>query len=257
MKLDYKEALTDLTVRIEANRKYSSFQVEDVLHQLLQQQSLGRILDVGCGSGNYSELFAAQCALYLGLDRNAQLLSEARDRCRSSGLHNSWFMRFDMNQPFPFMRDSFDLVFFGYSAYYTDDATLLVRRSRDVLRTGGRLVMIGPADGNALELDAISRMLFSLPSSQEKVQRMQRLETEFVPVIQREFGACDVAQKDFSLLFPSVEEYARYYLATPQYAELATSHGHRTVDAVGSAIDRRGGLRLTKKSLVVVGVKRQ
>jgi len=251
MKLGYDEAREALDVRIAAHKRYSSLRVEDVLEELLGRRFWPRILDVGCGSGNYTELLARHCSLNIGLDKNIELLRQAQQRCQQADLDHILFMQFDMNEPFPFLHESFDLVFYGYSAYYADDAASLVCKSKDVLCEDGTLVMVGPVTGNAVELDTISHELFGVSASGEKVVRVNRLAEEFVPIMESEFSKCEVVQKDFSLIFPSVDEYTEYYLATPQYVELAKRFAAPDLGTVKTVIGRLTSLGLTKKSLLI------
>lgn len=251
MKLAYDETADALNTRIRAHVEFSSLKIEDVLIEHLAARPAARVLDVGCGSGNYTPLFAARCDSYVGMDRGEGLLADATRKCEEAGLRNALFMQWDMNVPFPFVENTFDLVFFGYSAYYVDDVAALIDGSRRVLRPGGTLCIVGPVAGNAVELDRLTERLFGKASSAEKEARLHRLEREFVPIIHERFGDADVGTRDFSLVFPDVEEYRRYYLAAPQLIEVAREGKLPAADAIDAAIRDVTDLRLTKKSLFI------
>lgn len=251
MKLAYDERSDALNTRIRAHLEFSTLKIEDVLIQHLRERPVERVLDVGCGSGNYAPLFGELCKAYVGMDRSSELLADAQRKCEQGGLSNVLFMQWDMNEAVPFIDGTFDLVFFGYSAYYVDDVDKLIASSRRALRPGGMLCIVGPVAGNAEELDRLTETLFGIPSSQEKEARLHRLEREFVPVIEREFEKVDVSTRDFSLVFPSVEEYRRYYLATPQLIEVARDGKLPETDVIDRAIGGLPALRLTKKSLFI------
>lgn len=249
MRLAYDESTTALNTRIRAHIEFSSLKIEDVIRELLASRTVHTVLDVGCGSGNYSEQFARSAATYVGMDRGEGLLADAKRKCAEAGVNNAVFMQWDMNVPFPFVGGSFDLLFFGYSAYYVDDVQALIRSSHETLRPGGTLCIVGPMAGNAVELDRLTEVLLGIPSSQEKEVRLHRLEREFVPAIREIFGEVEVDARDFSLLFPNVEEYRRYYLATPQLLEVAQNKDRPSDAAIDAAIEQETQLRLTKRSL--------
>jgi SAM-dependent methyltransferase len=253
--LGYNESPDTLDIRIRAHTQYSSLRVEDILEELIIRYPTKRILDVGCGSGNYSELFARHCFTYVGLDKNTDLLEQAQQKCQKLKLHNTLFVFGDMNDEFVFMPGSFNLVFYGYSAYYVDDAGSLIRRSKSILTSGGTLCLVGPIPGNAIELDLVSKALYGVSSSDEKEIRLGRLQKEFLPLIKEEFGECKVLEKEFSLIFPSAAEYAKYYLATPQYIELARHSGELALETVQVEIERLSTLKLTKKAVFLVAHK--
>jgi SAM-dependent methyltransferase len=256
MNLKYEEQLRDLTIRIEAHKKYSSLKVEDVLDRTLDDRRWARILDAGCGSGNFTETLARACDVYTGADKNTALLREASDRCRHKGIRNVLFVSVDFDLAMPFIADTFDMIFFGYSAYYVEGAESLIMRSRDVLCSDGKLLLLGPTEGNAVELDWLSLELFGISSSQEKKERVNRLRDEFVPALGRIFGNVNTNEYDCSLQFPAATDYAAYYRATPQYLELMRIHGERTQDAVIAAVDRMATMTLTKKCVLISAEKK-
>jgi len=254
--LEYRESVSDLDIRIRAHIKYSSMQMETLLEEFLgQHPQYRRSLDIGCGSGNYSPLFARHHALYVGFDANTGLLAQAQDKCRQSGSDNVLFLKWDMNDSFPFMPESVDFAFSGFSAYYVDDAARLVEDCFDVLAPGGQVWFVGPALGNAFELDTLSAALFGVSASREKDIRVGRLQSEFHPAFTDVFGDCDLKERDFSLNFPDADEYATYYLATPQYQELAKQHGTMEREKVAETIRNDVGLKLTKKSVFLSAKK--
>lgn len=252
MNLSYDEGADALTARIRAHRQFSSLKIEDVLQPLIERGSWRRILDIGCGSGNFAELFARNCTAYVGIDKNAELLTQAQRTLDIQGLRNAIFMRADMDQPFLFLPRSFDLVFYGFSAYYSSDVASLVQRSEELLDNHGTLCLVGPLAGNGIELDRITERLFRIPFSPMKDARLNRLGSEFLPVVRRAFTKCEIVEKDFSVLFPSIEEYTRYYCATPQYLELARREGAPPQPDIAAAVNQVcPNLTLTKRAIFI------
>jgi SAM-dependent methyltransferase len=97
-----------------------------------------RALDVGCGEGELAHELAGVVPQVVGLDRHLPSLAAARAADRRV----SW-VRGDITRN-PFRSGSFDLVTAVASLHHVDGGTAL-RTMADLLRPGGRLVVIGLA----------------------------------------------------------------------------------------------------------------
>lgn len=249
--LAYHEQERDLHARIEAHKRYASIKVEDVIEGLVRSNPPLRVCDLGCGSGNFSGLLSRRAAVYVGIDINEELLAKARETVIEESNFKAVFMKWDMNDPLPFVPGSFDLVFSAFSAYYVKSTLDLVRDCRQQLSDGGRLWILGPAPGNAVELDQISDVLFGRSATGKKVARLDRLRSEFVPVTELVFGRAALEEFDISLAFPSVDEYCKYYMAAPQFKELLKESSPKSHASVCKAIETLSSLKLTKKVLLI------
>jgi ubiquinone/menaquinone biosynthesis C-methylase UbiE len=252
MTLAFDETAHALRVRIDAHERYATLKLEDVLSRRLDGLTLERVLDGGCGSGNFSPLLAARSSVvYVGMDKSAALLKDASLRCRRERLSRATFVQADMDQPLPFESRRFELAFFAYSAYYTDRADRLLGEIARVLTASGQLVLIGPALGNASELDLLSEQIFGVPASPAKSVRVRRLEDEFLPVLRRRWRDPTHDLFDCSLVFPDVASYTRYYKATPQFIELAAEHGVPDDGRIAARIERLPAPCVTKKVVLL------
>ncbi len=92
----------------------------------------GRVLDVGVGTGFTTEHLPDA----VGIDLSLQMLGRARYR---GNLLRATFVR-----P-PFRDASFDTVVFAGSFYYLLDPREGMARAAQLLRTGGRVVILSPA----------------------------------------------------------------------------------------------------------------
>jgi SAM-dependent methyltransferase len=252
--LQYDESSQDLAIRIATHQQYSPFKLEQLLSEIVSRCA-GRLLDAGCGTGNFTELLSVASDSYVGLDRNAGLLLDARAAAAAAGARNVRFVHATLDDDLPFRSGSFSIVLYVYSAYYARDAAALLQSARRVLAVPGKAVLVGPTAGNGVELDELSRVLFGVAASPEKDARIDRLREEFVPAARACFGEVRSEERDFSLRFPDPTPYARYYRATPQYRELERRHGSRSEPEVAAAIRDVTGLRLTKRAFIVVAGK--
>jgi SAM-dependent methyltransferase len=102
-------------------------------------------LDVGCGEGQLARALADRVPTVVGLDRDAPTLDRARRVSGPGGL--AYVLGDLLDAPFP--PGSFDLVASIATLHHGDTGTGL-RRLRDLVRPGGRLVVVGLARSRSL-----------------------------------------------------------------------------------------------------------
>jgi ubiquinone/menaquinone biosynthesis C-methylase UbiE len=112
----------------------------EVLQQLLASRSFGpetRVLDVGCGTGNYAAALteAASCRVS-GIDPSQRMLDRARDAAPWESLAQS------SGESLPFGDDAFDVVISTDVIHHIADRDAYFREAVRVLQPGGRLVTV-------------------------------------------------------------------------------------------------------------------
>ncbi len=110
--------------------------------QLLEPSPDWIILDVACGTGNYSRAFASalEKGIVVGLDPSLPMLLEAEKKRRESGIDNLVFVRGDA-QNLPFESSVFDAVHCAGAFHLFEDPVRAVGEFARVLKPGGRLVI--------------------------------------------------------------------------------------------------------------------
>jgi 2-polyprenyl-3-methyl-5-hydroxy-6-metoxy-1,4-benzoquinol methylase len=101
-----------------------------------------RVLDVGCGEGDFSAAIAAAGARSLGIEVAEEPLR--RGRARHPGLD---FQRVPATGAWPLRDASFDLVWAGEVLEHVADTARWFSEVRRVLRPGGRLLISTPDHG--------------------------------------------------------------------------------------------------------------
>ncbi len=98
-----------------------------------------RVLDVGCGSGNWAEVFAARYAHVTGMDQSAAMIEAARQRLGT--MQNVELVAGDVLSDLP--DETFDLIFVGGVCMYLNDADVetLLRSLIARLRSGGTILL--------------------------------------------------------------------------------------------------------------------
>jgi SAM-dependent methyltransferase len=244
----YSEVPSDLQKRIDAHKKYSEFSLEEFLQQEFPVRGKC-VLDLGCGSGNFAGLFSDQAQAYLGVDKNPELIQQARSKYGKRP--NVWFAVSDIDDPFPFPEKMWDLIFLIFSSYYSNNPADLFDRCLAALNTGGKVVAIGPGPENAKEIDAYCYALFKRKVSSEK--RVGRISGEFSQLLKQQPVSHELKRIHFDLQFPSYEEYFEYISSTLQYRESVVG----PLDELRSReiLEKKFGLRLTKQVECLCGTK--
>lgn len=95
-----------------------------------------RVLDAGCGTGDYAGWFLERGAEVVGLDASESALATARDRFGD----RADFHHHDLSDPLPLDDDAFDLVFSNLVLSHVADWRPAFREFGRVLAPGGVLV---------------------------------------------------------------------------------------------------------------------
>lgn len=99
------------------------------------------VLDMGCGDGVVTPLFAFEGARVVGLDRRKGALGRARTRADGLGVGASCRFVHGASEAMPFDDASFDVVFSRSTLQYMNRARAIDEAFR-VLKPGGTLVLI-------------------------------------------------------------------------------------------------------------------
>ena len=138
--------------------------VEQALLDLLPDTNLGRMLDIGTGTGRMLELLAPRVGLALGVDASRAMLALARTRLakpdqEGAGLSHCAVRLADMYR-LPLGDAGYDLVLLHMVLHHAEDAPAVLAEAARVLKPGGRLVVIDLA---AHDPAATARLAFRWP----------------------------------------------------------------------------------------------
>jgi len=102
---------------------------------------LGRLLDIGTGTGRMLELLAPRAEAATGVDLSREMLALARARLSAAGLARAALRQADMTR-LPFAPASFDLITLSMVLHYADDPQAVLAEAARVLAPGGTLAVI-------------------------------------------------------------------------------------------------------------------
>lgn len=118
--------------------------VEAAVLRLLPGPRLGRMLDIGTGTGRMLELLAPRISAGLGVDASRAMLALARARLAKDALAHCAVRQADMYR-LP-LSGGYDLVLLQMVLHYAEDPDAALAEAARVLAPGGRLVVVDLAE---------------------------------------------------------------------------------------------------------------
>ena len=126
-------------------------EVEEALAEAARLGGVGRLLDIGTGTGLVLGLLAADAESAVGIDRSPEMLRLARAKLSEDGRQLAELRRADMLE-LPFNDGSFDTVTLVQVLHFADDPAAVIAEAARVLAPGGRLLIAEFAPHNHEEL---------------------------------------------------------------------------------------------------------
>ncbi len=135
-------------------------QVEDALLDMQGKEPVGRLLDVGTGTGRMLDLFAPFAEQGLGIDVSREMLSVARGNLANKGLQNCQLRQGDM-YALGVADASQDLVIFHQVLHFADEPAKAIKEAARALSPIGNLLIadFAPHQEEFLRADHAHRRL--------------------------------------------------------------------------------------------------
>jgi ubiquinone/menaquinone biosynthesis C-methylase UbiE/DNA-binding transcriptional ArsR family regulator len=125
--------------------------VEAALVSAAARPSVGRLLDIGTGTGRILELLASAADTATGIDRSPEMLRMARGKLAAAGNQQADLLQADM-RALPFADASFDTVTLHHVLHFADDPQAVVAEAARVVAPGGKLILADYAPHQREEL---------------------------------------------------------------------------------------------------------
>jgi ubiquinone/menaquinone biosynthesis C-methylase UbiE len=138
-------------------------EVEAAIARALADEPVGRLIDIGTGTGRMIELFGRDADHALGVDRSPEMLRLARVKLAEAGLGGADLRQGDM-YALPLAAASADTVILHQVLHYAQQPAAAVAEAARLLAPGGRLLIVDFAPHEREELrsrDAHARLGFS------------------------------------------------------------------------------------------------
>ncbi len=125
--------------------------VEGGLVDALKGQKLGRVLDIGTGTGRIAEVLSAQSDHVVGLDKSPEMLRLARARLQNLPTSEWELVQGDFGA-LPFAESGFDTVIFHQVLHYALEPQSALMEAGRVCAAGGQLIVVDLASHEREEL---------------------------------------------------------------------------------------------------------
>jgi ubiquinone/menaquinone biosynthesis C-methylase UbiE len=138
-------------------------EVEAAIGRALGQARVGRLVDIGTGTGRMIELFGRGAERSLGIDRSPEMLRLARAKLAQAGLDAAELRQGDM-YALPLPSGSADTAILHQVLHYAQNPAAAVAEAARLLAPGGRLLIVDFAPHEREELrsaDAHVRLGFA------------------------------------------------------------------------------------------------
>ena len=137
-------------------------EVEAAIARALADRPVGRLVDIGTGTGRMIELFGREAEQALGIDRSPDMLRVARAKLAEAGLEAE--LRQGDMYALPLPSGSADTVIIHQVLHYAQQPAAAVSEAARLLAPGGRLLIVDFAPHDREELrarDAHARLGFA------------------------------------------------------------------------------------------------
>ena len=115
-------------------------EVERAIDSALGKNPLGRLVDIGTGTGRMIELFGPRAAQAVGIDRSSDMLRLARVKLEAAGIHSS--LRQGDMYALPLADHSADSVIIHQVLHYAHSPAAAIAEAARVLAPGGTLLIV-------------------------------------------------------------------------------------------------------------------
>lgn len=127
-------------------------EVERAIDRVLGKRPLGRLVDIGTGTGRMIELFGPRATQAIGIDRSSEMLRLARVKLEAAGIHSS--LRQGDMYALPLADGSADSVIIHQVLHYAHSPAAAIAEAARVLAPGGTLLVVDFAAHEREELRA-------------------------------------------------------------------------------------------------------
>ncbi|CAN7457143.1 methyltransferase domain-containing protein [Phenylobacterium sp. LjRoot225] len=129
---------------------------KDPLIEALAPAPTDRVLDVGCGSGQFAVAIAPHVAQVAGVDLTPEMLAKARDQQAKAGVANIDWRQAD-STALPVADGTFDIVTSRSMLHHAADPAATLAEMRRACVPGGRIAVLDltPAPDKAPAFDAV------------------------------------------------------------------------------------------------------
>lgn len=132
--MNVQEAYNQWAEQYDSNLNKTRDMEALVLREILGPLTIKSCLEIGCGTGKNTVWLQTKAEQVLAVDFSEEMLSKAREKITASHVQ---FVQANINQPWHFAQQAFDLVCFSLVLEHIEDLEAIFKKLVAVLSTGG------------------------------------------------------------------------------------------------------------------------
>jgi len=197
-----------LEKRIKAHDKYSKYDINEWIFNIIKIKENESLLDIGCGTGKQLiPLSKKTKELVVGVDINEESLKHIENNSKSSNIKLVQSSLKDMHaklNKFP----KFDIIISCFAIYYSENPQQTILQLKSLLKENGRFFICGPSIDN-------NKALLSLHSKIGKLPKMHKgfFENLAIPFLKENFKNVKISKFENPIAFPDINSLAEYWLS--------------------------------------------
>ena len=132
--MNIKEAYQEWSHQYDTNENKTRDLEAIALRSVLSKLELNKVLEFGCGTGKNTVWFEQNAKEILSADFSEAMIAKAAEKVKSSMV---LFVIADINEPWNFTKDKFDLASFSLILEHIDNIDEIFSKSNTILKSGG------------------------------------------------------------------------------------------------------------------------
>ena len=132
--MNIKEAYQEWSHQYDTNENKTRDLEAIALRSVLSKLELNKVLEFGCGTGKNTIWFEQNAKEILSADFSEAMISKAAEKIKSTKVQ---FTIADINEPWNFTKDKFDLASFSLILEHIDNIDEIFSKSNTILQSGG------------------------------------------------------------------------------------------------------------------------
>jgi ubiquinone/menaquinone biosynthesis C-methylase UbiE len=161
--MNIKEAYKEWSHQYDTNENKTRDLEAIALRSVLSKLELNKVLEFGCGTGKNTVWFEQNAKEILSADFSEAMIAKAAEKIKSTKVQ---FTIADINEPWDFTKEKFDLVSFSLILEHIDNIDEIFNKSNKVLQSEGYMYI---GEFHPFKQYAGSKARYSTPEGEQLV----------------------------------------------------------------------------------------
>ena len=199
-----------LQKRIKTHERYSKYDIDKWILNILKIKGNESILDVGCGTGKQLFPIAEKTkGIVVGVDVKKESLDYIKGAFKGKN-HNVKLILSPMEEMHKKLKEfpKFDIIISCFAIYYSKKPEETIKQLKGLLKNGGKFFICGPSINNNKALLDLHRKIGKLPKMHKGF-----FENFAIPFIKENFDNVQVFRFKNPVTFPDINSLVEYWLS--------------------------------------------